>query len=520
MKSLKSLKSIMLTVALGCGLCLLYSLVTPEALRGRALVAATPEDSADGVAANLPSADLLSQTFREVAKKTLPAVVSIRTVSKISGVTQSPLPDQFNDDLFRNNPFFRDFFDRLPDESLRGQPRSEQWQAMGQGSGFIIDPSGIILTNAHVVNKTDEITVQLSDGREFQATEIKADDRADVAIIRITVKEKLPFLTMGDEQELEIGDWVLAFGSPFGLHRTVTQGIISAKSRGLNDPRMKQELLQTDAAINPGNSGGPLVDMRGEVIGVNTAIESRSGGYDGVGFAVPASLAKWVAEQLEDHGKVRRAYLGVMAQDIDSGLAESLGMDTPHGALIAELTKGAPAEKAGLQVQDVITELNGQKISNTRKLMSVAEKLTVGQKYPVALLRNGKPLAVEVTMAELPESLATAEPGIPESGNSEDETPIDELGITIRPVTPDLAEQLKLDGVRGVVISSVKRDSYAASLGIEPGDVIFRMGNTDVNTVADVKKGIEEAKKKQRILLYIKTSTGTRFISVPLVVNP
>lgn len=517
---MRPLKSIVLTGAIVGGLYLLYSLVTPDAFKIRALIAAIPEASSDEASADNPTPDILSQTFREVAKKTLPAVVSIRTISKISGVTQSALPDQFNDDLFRSNPFFRDFFDRLPDDSMRGAPRSEQWQAMGQGSGFIIDPSGIILTNAHVVNNADEITVQLSDGREFKATEIKADDRADVAIVRIAVKEKLPFLAMGDEQQLEIGDWVLAFGSPFGLHRTVTQGIISAKSRGLNDPRMKQELLQTDAAINPGNSGGPLVNLRGEVIGVNTAIESRSGGYDGVGFAVPASLAKWVAEQLEQHGKVQRAYIGVLAQDIDSGLAESLGLDAPRGALIAEITRGAPAEKAGLQVQDVITELNGQKITNTRKLMSVAEKLRVGQKYPVAFLRNGKPLAVEVTMEELPERLATAEPGVPESGTDGDETAIDELGLTVRPVTPDLAEQLKLQSVRGVVITSVKRDSYAASLGIEPGDVIIRMGTSDVNTVADVRKGIEEARKNRRVLLYIKTSTGTRFISVPLVVNP
>jgi serine protease Do len=319
---------------------------------------------------------------------------------------------------------------------------------------------------------------------------------------------------------LEIGDWVLAFGSPFGLHRTVTQGIISAKARGLNDPRMKQELLQTDAAINPGNSGGPLVNLRGEVIGVNTAISTSSGGYDGVGFAVPASLAKWVAEQLEEHGKVQRAYLGVMAQDIDSGLAESLGQDTPHGALVAELTRGAPAEKAGLRVQDIVTELNGQQITNTRKLMSVAEKLNVGQKYTLVFLRNGKPQAIEVTMAELPERLVAQESETTESETSGDGTSIDELGLTVRPVSPELAEQLKLDEVRGVVITSVKPDSYAASLGIQVGDVIFRMGSVDVNSDADVQKGVEEARENRRILLYIKTATGTRFISVPLVTQP
>jgi serine protease Do len=513
---MRSIKSLSLATAIVVCFCLLHSAVSSKSLQNQ-VVAAVSDAAPDESNADQRALDVLTRSFREVAKQTLPAVVSIRTMTKVSGMTKSSVPDEFSGDPFRDHPFFRDFFDQLPDNSLKGAPKSRQWQSTGQGSGFIIDPSGIILTNAHVVEGADEITVQLSDGREFTATDVKVDDRADVAIIRIAVKEKLPALTMGDEQELEIGDWVLAFGSPFGLHRTVTQGIISAKSRGLNDPRMKQELLQTDAAINPGNSGGPLVNLRGEVVGVNTAISTSSGGYDGVGFAVPASLAKWVAEQLEKHGKVQRAYIGVMAQDIDSGLAESLGLETPHGALIAEITKGSPAEKAGLRVQDVVTELNGEQITNTRKLMAVAERLKVGQKYPLEFLREGKPLAIEVTMAELPERLLAQESGETEPEDSSEDTAVDELGIAVRPVTPELADELGLGDVRGVVISSLKRDSYAASLGIQVGDVIFRMGSTDVNTAADVLKGIEEARKTQRILLYIKTATGTRFISVPLV---
>jgi serine protease Do len=514
-----SFKSFALTIAGGVCLYLLHSVLTSNTLHSH-VVAGVSDGTSDKTTAYSQVVDALSRSFREVAKQTLPAVVSIRTVAKLPGMAKSSAPDKFGGDPFADHPFFRDFFDQLPDDSLRGAPKSQQWQSIGQGSGFIIDPSGVILTNAHVVNGASEVTVQLSDGREFIAKDVKADDRADVAIVRIMVKEKLPTLVLGDEQELEIGDWVLAFGSPFGLHRTVTQGIISAKARGLNDPRMKQELLQTDAAINPGNSGGPLVNLRGEVIGVNTAISTSSGGYDGVGFAVPASLAKWVAEQLEEHGKVRRAYLGVMAQDIDSGLAESLGQDTPHGALVAELTRGAPAEKAGLRVQDIVTELNGQQITNTRKLMSVAEKLNVGQKYTLVFLRNGKPQAIEVTMAELPERLVAQESETTESETSGDGTSIDELGLTVRPVSPELAEQLKLDEVRGVVITSVKPDSYAASLGIQVGDVIFRMGSVDVNSDADVQKGVEEARENRRILLYIKTATGTRFISVPLVTQP
>jgi serine protease Do len=509
-----SYKSALLTVTILGTLSLLNSPQISKTAHGQSA-------GSDSTASDQQLADAFSRRFRDVAKKSLPAVVSIQSVGKVSGSAGSPFADPMDDEFFRNNPFFRDFFERMPQGSPRVQPQPEPRRAVGQGSGFIIDPSGVILTNAHVVRGADEVRVQLSDGREFKATDIKSDDRADVAVIRISVQEKLPFLTMGNEDELEIGDWVLAFGSPFGLHRTVTQGIISAKSRGLQDSRMRQEFLQTDAAINPGNSGGPLVNLKGQVIGVNTAISTSSGGYDGVGFAVPASLAKWAADQLQNNGKVRRAYIGVYAQDIDSGLAESLGLDIPHGVLVAEITKGAPAEKAGLQIQDVITELNGQQITNSRKLMAVAEKLTVGQMYPLTILRSGKKMTIEVTVAELPEKLIE-EPSQPESAEQSDSqgTSIDELGISVRPVTPEIAKELNLDVAKGVAITSVKSDSYASQLRIQAGDIILRMGTKDVNTTADVKKAVEDARKSQRILLYLKTAEGTRFISVPLVVKP
>lgn len=521
---MKTVKSLFVAVAIAGTFCLMYSAVSSHALHGLRLNTA----GGAGVSGSFDSsaAESLSHMFREVAKNTLPAVVSIQTSGKMTGMGDAPSASPFGDDPFgdspfRDHPFFRDFFDRLPEDSPRGGLRSEQRRTIGQGSGFIIDPSGVILTNAHVVRGADEVRVQLSDGREFKATEIKLDDRADLAIVRISVREKLPFLTMGSEDEMEIGDWVLAIGSPFGLHRTVTQGIISAKSRGLQDARMKQEFLQTDAAINPGNSGGPLVNLRGEVIGVNTAISTSSGGYDGVGFAVPASLAKWVAEQLQNGDSVKRAYLGVLAQDIDSGLAESLGLETPHGVLVAEITKGSPAEKAELQIQDVITELNGQPIINSRKLASVAEKLKIGEKYPLAILRNGKKITLEVTVAQLPERLvAESNQVIPDDEGNNEGAPFDELGISVRPVTPEIAQQLNMDDVRGVVITSVKRDSYASQLGIQAGDVILRLGRTDVNTAADVKKGIEGAIENGRVLLYIRTAEGTRFLSVPFAVKP
>ena len=449
----------------------------------------------------LARAEELSSGFRWVAKQTLPSVVSVRTVRKVQSSQLSQFEDQFGG--IPGGGQFDDLFDQLR-ERMREQGGS-QGIATGEGSGFIISSDGLIMTNAHVVRGADEVSVTLEDGTEHIATDIKSDDFADVAVLRIKVNRSLPALKLGDDSKMEIGDWVLAFGSPFGLDRTVTQGIISAKSRGLKNLPSRQEFLQTDAAINPGNSGGPLVNLAGEVIGINTAIETRSGGYDGVGFAVPVSLAKWVGDQLASDGKVRRAYLGVKPDDVDSDIAKALDLPTSKGVIVSEVTKGSPAEQAGVKVQDVILKLNNRAVTNRQQLMTVAERLNIGESYPLVVLRDGKEVELTIVAAEFPEHVAQAS------------QQVDALGAEVQELTPELAKELELDTDSGVVVTNVQRGSLAARIGLRPGVVIARIGKTEINSLEDFEKGLQAAKEKQQLVLLIKTSNGTQLVSVPFV---
>jgi serine protease Do len=450
----------------------------------------------------LARAEELSSGFRWVAKQTLPSVVSVRTIRKVRSPQLSQFEDQFGG-LPRGGQF-DDLFDQLR-ERMQEQQGGSQGIATGEGSGFIISSDGLIMTNAHVVRGADEVSVTLEDGSEHIATDIKSDDFADVAVLRIKVDRPLPALKLGDDSKMEIGDWVLAFGSPFGLDRTVTQGIISAKSRGLKNLPSRQEFLQTDAAINPGNSGGPLVNLAGEVIGINTAIETRSGGYDGVGFAVPVSLAKWVGDQLASDGKVRRAYLGVKPDDVDSDIAKALDLPTSKGVIVSEVTKGSPAEQAGLKVQDVILKLNNRAVGNRQQLITVAERLNIGESYPVVVLRDGKEVELTIVAAEFPEQVAQAS------------QQIDALGAEVQELTPELARELELETESGVVVTNVQRGSLAARIGLRPGVVIARIGKTEVNSLEDFETGLQAAKEKRQLVLLIKTSNGTQLVSVPFI---
>ncbi len=450
----------------------------------------------------LARAEELSSGFRWVSKQTLPSVVSVRTIRKVQSPQLSQFEDQFGG--IPDGGQFDDLLDQLR-ERMRDQQGGSPGIATGEGSGFIISSDGLIMTNAHVVRGADEVSVTLEDGTEHIATDIKADDFADVAVLRIKVDRALPALKLGDDSKMEIGDWVLAFGSPFGLDRTVTQGIISAKSRGLKNLPSRQEFLQTDAAINPGNSGGPLVNLAGEVIGINTAIETRSGGYDGVGFAVPVSLAKWVGDQLASDGKVRRAYLGVKPDDVDSDIAKALDLPTSKGVIVSEVTKGSPAEKAGVKVQDVILKLNDRAVSNRQQLITVAERLNIGESYPLVVLRDGKEVQLNIVAAEFPEHVAQSS------------QQIDALGAEVQELTPELARELELDTDSGVVVTNVQRGSLAARIGLRPGVVIARIGKTEVNSLVDFENGLQAAKEKRQLVLLIKTSNGTQLVSVPFI---
>ncbi|MEY3458032.1 MAG: hypothetical protein RL215_1189 [Planctomycetota bacterium] len=466
----------------------------------------------------LARADELSSAFRWVAKRTLPAVVSIRTSRKFESGPQMGLGDPFEGspfgDGFGNSPLdelFGDLRERMrqqqeeQQEDLRrkGEPGGQRRIATGEGSGFIIDADGVVMTNAHVVRNADEVVVVLSDGTEHRAKDVRTDEFADVAVLRIDAGRKLPTLPLGDDGQVEIGDWVLAVGSPFGLESTVTQGIISAKSRGLRNMPTRQEFLQTDAAINPGNSGGPLVNLRGEVIGINTAIETRSGGYDGVSFAVPVSLARWVSDQLLKDGRVRRAYVGVTPQDLTPELAEALELQTRRGVVVAEVRKGSPADEAGVQVEDVIIRLNGREVGSRQQLIAIAERLRIGQEVPLVVIRGGKELELTVTAAEFPQEVA-----------ANDES-VDELGVELRQLTPDLARELEIEGETGVVVTGVASGSIAARIGLRPGMVLQRIGRTEVRTMEDVKAGLQAARERGQLVLLVRTANGTQLLSVP-----
>jgi len=465
------------------------------------------------VAAPMPSthaARELSSAFRSAAKVALPSIVSIETRGKAMRVSENRLP--FDDDspfgdLFRNNPELREFFrERMP----RRMPAPR-----GMGSGFIIDPSGIILTNSHVVQNAEEVKVKLYDGREFIGTNIKTDPRSDVAIIHIEASG-LPAVRMGNSDEMEIGDWVLAVGSPFGLDMSVTAGIISAKGRGpgIND---REDYLQTDAAINPGNSGGPLLNLEGEVIGINTAISSRSGGYDGIGFAIPINMARWVADQLVDKGQVSRAYLGVGIQPVDASIARKFKVEVGEGALVNHVMPDSPAADAKLELQDIVLELNGEKVAGPRNLQGLVEQLEIGKKYPMVVLRNGERVTLQITVKAMPENYSMRSLGRPDDEPSAEESAeFDDLGLDVRELTAELREQLNVQDVKGVVIGEVKEGSLAERAGLRQGLVIERVGKTPVTSVEEFRGAMKKESLKDGISFLVRGGGGggARFVVI------
>jgi serine protease Do len=484
--------------------CLAYSAGLSQA-RLPGLSGATAADP-QGVA----EARSLSLAFRDAAKSALPAIVSIQTKGKtipVGGQEANP-EDPFEGspfgDLFKRDPGLREFF-------RRGQPQ-QRMPAHGMGSGFIIDASGIIMTNNHVVADAETVKVRLHDGREFIATDIKTDPRTDVAILRNQAEGKLPTLPMGNSDAAEIGDWVLAIGSPFGLDATVTAGIISAKGRGMHITE-REDFLQTDAAINPGNSGGPLVNLNGEVIGMNTAISTRSGGYDGVGFAVPINLAHWVAEQLIERGAVTRAYLGVTIQPIDSELSKQFGVPVGKGALVTDVRPDSPAAAANLEPGDLILKFNGKEIHGPRDLQGVVERLKVGSKSPMQIVRDGKNMTIDVTAQEMPKNYSLASNGFGPSNRSVPDSPkgdgFPELGIEIEAAKPEVLQKLGYpDNVTGVLVTEVKPDSPAAAAGLREGLLISKVGTHKIASPADLKEALKTVSLEKGILVLVRTPRG------------
>ena len=429
--------------------------------------------------------------FASLAKKLGPAVVNISTTQVRRTAEQAPAPFGDGDPL---GQFWERFFGGpIP----RGGPQRQA----GLGSGFVIDRDGTILTNYHVVDGAQKIVVKLSDGRSFDAKVLGKDQKTDIAIIKINTGQDLPAATLGDSDRLEVGEWVMAIGNPFGLDHTVTSGIVSAKGRHIGAGPY-EDFIQTDASINPGNSGGPLINLRGEVVGINTAIFSQSGGNIGIGFAIPTNLVKELLPNLKDNGKVVRGYLGVTIQKITPEIAESLGIKQSNGALVADVAKAGPAERAGIKTGDVIVAFNGKEIKDSGELPLQAARVAPGKQAQLKVLRNGKELVLPLTVGEFKEREVVA---ASESGD---------LGLAVQPVTASIAAELGLERAEGLVVTSVKPGSPADEAGLQRGDVIAEINRQPVRNRSDYDRAVEKTEKGKSMLFLVRRGEGSLFLAL------
>ena len=447
------------------------------------------------------------KSVADLAERLSPAVVNISTKQTIKNNGGLQIPNLPKDSPFRD--FFDDFFNK---QKPKGQktPKGKGRSVSSLGSGFVIDPSGVIVTNNHVIDKADEIEVIFTDGTKLKAKVIGRDKKTDIAVLKVKPKNPLPFVPFGDSNKVRVGDWVMAIGNPFGLGGSVTLGIVSAHHRDIRSGPY-DDFIQTDAAINKGNSGGPLFNMDGEVIGINTAIYSRSGGSIGIGFSIPTSTATRVVEQLRKFGKTRRGWLGVRIQAVTDDLAESLGLDSSRGALVADLTETGPAEKAGIKAGDVIVRFNGKEVKKLSDLPKIVARSPVGETVDVVVIRKRKEMTIPVKLGLLENGeKIIAKAASKKRAKAAESSTI--LGMTVSPMTDELRKKFKLsDKSKGIVVLSVDPDSVAGEKRIQPGDVIAEAGEVDIKTPADLKKRIKELKKEKRgsiLLLVLKTSRG------------
>jgi serine protease Do len=467
-------------------------------------------------------------SFAPLAQRLLPAVVNIQTTTSASAqarpgqrpdapdVPQAPPGSPFEE-------FFRDFLERNrpPGQAQPGQPGRPQPPRRGQslGSGFIIDPSGIVVTNNHVIEGADEINVVLQDNTTLRATLVGTDPRTDIAVLRVTPERPLPSVRFGDSDTAQVGDWVLAIGNPFGLGGSVTAGIVSARGRDIRQG-LYDDFIQTDAAINRGNSGGPLFNLDGEVVGINTAIYSPSGGSIGIGFSIPSNLARNITAQLRDGGRVRRGWLGVNIQQVTDEIAESLGLrNGTRGALVARAQEGGPAAAGGIQNGDVILRFNGVEVREMRNLPRIVADTGVGSQVPVVVWRDGREQTLTVTVAELPAEAqqAAATPG--PTPRPQTTLELSGLGLRVAPISPETRERFSLRAEsRGVVITEVSPGSAAAERELRPGDVIVEVQQERVSTPQEVQERLERLRRQGRAtaLLLIEGPQGQRWVPLRL----
>jgi serine protease Do len=442
-----------------------------------------------------------SRTFTTIAKEVTPSVVTISS-SKVFRPSASRRPSEPRGEEGEPNPF--DLFHRFFED---GGPGQREFRQQGLGSGVIVSEDGYIITNNHVVANADEIEVGLEDGRHIAAKLVGTDPKSDIAVVKIDARG-LDAVEMGDSDRLEVGEWVLAVGSPFSenLSHSVTAGIVSAMERsyvGLTD---YEEYIQTDAAINPGNSGGALVDMEGKVVGISTAIATRSGGSQGVGFAIPINMARDVMESLIRDGKVTRGWLGVLIQNVTDEIAEARGLTEAEGVLVGDVTAGSPAEKAGLERGDVITEIEGNKIRNTAQLRNLVARTKPGTRVDLTILRDGRSKEVTLALGVLPED--------PEVASAEEsEESVEKLGLEVSPITAELREAHEIERERGVVVTGVANGSVAARYDIREGDVILEVNGESVETVREYAKAIDGLESDEAVMLLVERGGATHFVA-------
>ena len=441
------------------------------------------------------------ESFADQVERLSPAVVNISTTTIVNGGPNMDMPQ-----VPPGSPF-EDFFKNFGDNDRKRR-------ASSLGSGFIIDDAGIVVTNFHVIENAEEITVTLSDETVFTAEVLGQDQKTDIAVLKIDPGDtELTAVPFGDSDSLRVGDWVLAIGNPFGLGGTVTAGIVSARGRDIgNGPY--DDFIQTDASINRGNSGGPLFNVEGEVIGINTAIFSQTGGSVGIGFAMSSNLAKRVTTQLAEYGTTRRGWLGVFIQEVTPDIAESLGLDEATGALVSTVNESSPAQAAGLEPGDVIISFDGKAIEKMRDLPRIVAETEIGATVAVELIRNGSRMSVDVTLGELEKAELVGIVGEESQGDAES---FEKLGFSVDNLNAELAAELGLDeNMRGVVVTEVEEGSPAFDKGLQPGDVIKRFGQRRVENAADLAKSVAETLESGRagVLLLVESEGRERFIQI------
>ncbi len=462
-------------------------------------------ERAAGETAGAPPPLAIVPDFATLAEHASPSVVNISTTSQSKapdlsqfrgpGGPQWPFGD--GDPREFGEPFER-FFGPNPHAPQQRAPRQRSL-----GSGFIIATDGEILTNNHVVENADEIIVRLDSGKEYKATLVGKDAKTDIALLRIDNVADLKAVTLGDSEALRVGEWVMAIGNPFGLDHTVTSGIVSAKGRFIGAGNY-DDYIQTDAAINPGNSGGPLLNLRGEVVGINSAIFSRTGGNIGIGFAVPINLARELLPQLKEKGKVTRGWLGVLIQKVTPDIAQSLGVEEARGALVADVVKEGPALAAGLKVGDVIIEFDGHPVHESNELPLMVARTPIGKTVSVKVLRDKDTKELTVTIAELKdEEVASA--GKPEG---------EKLGLTVQTLTPEIAQDLGVTDIKGVVVTAAEQGGPAEDAGLRRGDIILEVTRQAIDDIGDYRKLLHDSEKGRNVLFLVRRGDNTIFLAV------